>query len=170
MDILGSIMKKMEKPPQMDEKERKLRQQQKEAQKKAQEEKEKRVKAFREQITKRVETFAADETQLRLVFETMEKLQRAILHDIADTAGLLAHSFGTEEVDRHVIVFKPEGMPSEPELVALDEGMNTIQNGNVRETITQKKGVGKKTHRKIICPVQHPPGGEIGGKKFLNTC
>jgi hypothetical protein len=26
MDILGSIMKRMEKPPQMDEKERKLRQ------------------------------------------------------------------------------------------------------------------------------------------------
>lgn len=52
---------------------------QKEAQQKAQDEKERRVKAFREQITKRVQDFASDETQLRLVFEPMEKLSRAIL-------------------------------------------------------------------------------------------
>ncbi|OXA51405.1 sperm-associated antigen 7 homolog [Folsomia candida] len=122
MDILGSIMKKMEGPPAIDEKERKLRQQQKETQQRHQDEKEAYVKKFRSSITERIKIFATDETQLRLVFETMDKLRRAILHDIADTAGLLAHSFGTEDVDRHVIVFKPEGMPSEPELQALRRG------------------------------------------------
>jgi len=80
------------------------------------------VREFRANISERIKTLTADDTQLRLVFEPMDKLSRAILHDIAETAGLLAHSFGIEDVDRHVIVFKPEGMPSEPALMALRRG------------------------------------------------
>ena len=43
-------------------------------------------------------------------------------HEIADVAGLTAHSFGIEDVDRHIIIYKKEAVPSEDELAALRRG------------------------------------------------
>lgn len=43
----------------------------------------------------------------------------AFRHDVAETASLVALSFGEEEVDRHVIVFRQHTVPSEPELACM---------------------------------------------------
>lgn len=39
-------------------------------------------------------------------------------HDIADDAGLFAMSFGIEEVDRYITVYKKEFVPTEDEITA----------------------------------------------------
>ncbi|VVC32052.1 R3H domain,Sperm-associated antigen 7,Sperm-associated antigen 7, R3H domain [Cinara cedri] len=122
MDLLGSIMKSMEKPPTIDNKE-KLRQ------KKAQEiylkqqckEKAKILK-FRNETEKKVTDFVQDDHQTRLKFPPLNKVLRNIVHEIAEDAGMIAYSFGEEEVDRYIMIFKKETPPSEDELNALRNG------------------------------------------------
>ena len=46
-------------------------------------------------------------------------LQRSILHDVCEVAGLVAYSFGEEDVDRHTVVWKKEAAPAEEELACL---------------------------------------------------
>lgn len=41
-----------------------------------------------------------------------------VRHDIADDAGLFAMSFGVEEVDRYITVYKKEFVPTEDEITA----------------------------------------------------
>lgn len=43
-------------------------------------------------------------------------------HDVAQIAGLTAISFGQEDVDRYIIVYKKERMPSEDEIFARRNG------------------------------------------------
>lgn len=43
-------------------------------------------------------------------------------HDVIDIAGLTAFSFGIEDVDRHVVVYKKDSVPNEDELLALRRG------------------------------------------------
>ena len=45
--------------------------------------------------------------------------QRSILHDVCEVAGLVAYSFGEEDVDRHTVVWKKEAAPAEEELACL---------------------------------------------------
>uniref|UniRef100_A0A023G613 Putative actin-binding protein n=1 Tax=Amblyomma triste TaxID=251400 RepID=A0A023G613_AMBTT len=52
----------------------------------------------------------------------MSKVHRTIIHDVADIAGLTAFSFGEEEVDRYVMIFKKEFAPSDEELAAYRRG------------------------------------------------
>jgi len=117
-------MKKMEKPPGLDEKERQRLKQQREQHQKQREEEQKRNKEFRETLQARVTAFKENVEQNRLVLEPMHKAQRAIVHDMAETAGLVASSFGQEEVDRHVILFKPDTAPSTDELSAMKRGVS----------------------------------------------
>jgi len=122
MDILGSIMKKMEKPPVLGEKERKLKKLQQDHLKKEQEEKEKRVREFRKNMTEEIKKFVEDETRTRHVFPPMDKPYRSMLYTMVEDAGLTAHSFGREELDRHVMVFKEKDVPYEAEMLALRRG------------------------------------------------
>lgn len=55
-------------------------------------------------------------------FEPMDKIYRSIVHDVAEVAGLTSHSFGEEDVDRYIMLFKKEHPPSEEELEALRSG------------------------------------------------
>ena len=52
----------------------------------------------------------------------MEKFFRSIAHDVAEVAGLVAHSFGEEDVDRHIKVWKKEWQPCDDELNWLRAG------------------------------------------------
>lgn len=62
-----------------------------------------------------------DGSKKRVKFSPMDKILRSIVlvyycimcspysscsHEVAETAGLIAYSFGAEEVDRHVVLFK----------------------------------------------------------------
>lgn len=80
---------------------------------------------FRKKIIKKIGEFI-DGTEKRQEFPSMDKVSRAIIHEVAETAGLISHAFGTdEEENRHVIIFKKEYPPSEEELQVLRKGEST---------------------------------------------
>ncbi|XP_015706564.1 sperm-associated antigen 7 [Coturnix japonica] len=55
-------------------------------------------------------------------FQPMNKIERSILHDVAEVAGLTSFSFGDDEDSRYVMVFKKEFAPSDEELEAYRRG------------------------------------------------
>lgn len=125
MDLLGSILGKMDAPPatQVDEETRKKV---KEAKRKAAEFKEsekKKKEKFQQEIENRVNKFLQGPSdEKKFVFEVMNKVERSIAHEVAETAGLCSYSFGEEDVDRHLVVWKKEYAPSEEELEAVRNG------------------------------------------------
>jgi len=125
MDLLGSILGKMDAPPStpVDEETKKKVQEAKKREAKFKEDERKRKAQFREQIEIRVNKFLQGPSEeKKMVFEVMDKLHRSIAHDVSETAGLASYSFGEEDVDRHLIVWKKEYAPSEEELEALRNG------------------------------------------------
>ncbi|ODM91175.1 Sperm-associated antigen 7 [Orchesella cincta] len=175
MDILGSIMKKMEKPPVMGEKERKLKKMQQDILKKEQEAKEKRVQEFRKNMAEEIKKFVEDEGRTRHVFPPMDKPYRSMLYTMAEDAGLTAHSFGREELDRHVMVFKENHVPCDAEMSALRRGEVYVRplDGEVGAVEEQDSGddddVPQKTRRSRNAP---PPEylqkyqKHLGGMQF----
>lgn len=130
MDLLGSIMDKMEKPPAPStvSKERQAAKKQQEVFKKLQEAEKEKLRKFREDIQSSIRAFMAEGNTLpRLAFPPMDKTKRRIVHDVTDDMGggkLVAHSFGVEDVDRHVIIFREDTVPSDQELADMKTAMN----------------------------------------------
>ncbi|RWS25585.1 Sperm-associated antigen 7-like protein [Leptotrombidium deliense] len=122
-DLLGSILNSMQKPPSVSaaSKEKLLEKKQQEKLKKIQEEEKAKLRNFRKNIEEKVDKFLQADSP-KLEFETMDKVLRSIVHDVAEIAGLPAFSLGFEDVDRHVVVYKKETLPSEDELAALRKG------------------------------------------------
>ncbi|XP_052893306.1 sperm-associated antigen 7 [Anopheles moucheti] len=121
MDLLGSILGSMDKPPakdinktQMYEKQRK----QYEAEKNKQREE---LNRFRSYVEERLGRFIKDDNRCYMEFQPLDQVYRSIVHDISETAGLFGMSFGTEE-DRYVVVYKKEHLPSEDEVQARKNG------------------------------------------------
>ena len=122
-DLLGSLLKSMEKPPTVGmSKEQKLAKKQEAAFKKIQEEEKKKLREFRKEIEMKINQFVNNESETRLKFEPMDKVHMAIVHDVSDCADLTAYSFGIENIDRYSIVYKRDSLPSEEELDALRKG------------------------------------------------
>jgi len=116
MDLLGSILGSMEKPP--ENLERKKAREQKAVLEKLDQQQKIKLQEFRLQIQKLVNDFMKDDTLKSYKFEPMNKTQRSIAHEVADVAGLISFSFGEEEIDRYVMVWKKEYSPSDDELTA----------------------------------------------------
>ena len=57
-----------------------------------------------------------------MICNTALSLQRSIVHDVCEVAGLVAYSFGEEDVNRHTVVWKKESAPGEDELACLRAG------------------------------------------------
>jgi len=105
-------------PPSLSQKEKERRKKEREAAAKADEVQRKATKAFREKMEARLKAFVVQSKERTLTLDPMEKSERAVVHDVAEVAGLVAHSFGQEdEGNRHVVVWKREDSPSEEELV-----------------------------------------------------
>jgi len=124
MDLLGSIMGSMDKakPPPPSEKEKLMRKKQKEMATKM-EEKQKTAKLnFRTKIEEVINSFLKDDKKKNHKFPVMDKFQRSVVHDVAEIAGLATYSFGEEDIDRHIQVWKKEFSPCEGELSALRRG------------------------------------------------
>ncbi|KAF3421893.1 hypothetical protein E2986_03358 [Frieseomelitta varia] len=85
MDLLGSILNSMDKPPTISDKQKALMKKQKE-------EYQKHQKAEAER------------------------------HDVAEVANIWAYSFGEEDINRHIVIFKREYAPSEDQLNVLRRG------------------------------------------------
>ncbi|KAG7154361.1 sperm-associated antigen 7-like [Homarus americanus] len=122
MDLLDSIMSKMDKPPSMNDKHKKLIREQQKAVEEAKSKERERLNQFRKHIEERVNRFIQNVTLMKKKFEPMERVARSIVRDVADVAGLTTYAFGNEDVDRHVMVFKKEYPLTEDELEAYKNG------------------------------------------------
>ena len=142
MDLLGSILGSMTGPPKGNEKEREERRKVKEMAKKMEEKRTAQAKLFRQKVEAKVDSFVKTSVTLdrdkptedgsirdeKLEFsnrclhlEPMNQYERSVVHDVAEVAGLVAHSFGQEDIDRHVVLWKKEFTPCEDEINALKQ-------------------------------------------------
>ncbi|KAG7271662.1 hypothetical protein CRUP_022279 [Coryphaenoides rupestris] len=122
-DLLGSILSSMEKPPTVGDKESRRKAREQAARMKKMHEAEKKNKAdFRKKMEKEVSDFIQDSTQPKRKYAPMGKIERSILHDVAEVAGLTSFSFGKDEESRYVMLFKKESAPTDDELEAYRKG------------------------------------------------
>lgn len=136
MDLLDSILNGMEKPPSVKkpvikdkEKREKFEKMQKERHEAAKRHKE-MVDKFRHDIAKKVRDFVntpttEDSKTVKLELKPMSKIYRSIVHETCDEHEdeLVVHSFGTEEVDRHCVIWKRGFEPCEDEIRAMKLGV-----------------------------------------------
>ncbi|XP_046340077.1 sperm-associated antigen 7-like [Haliotis rufescens] len=122
MDLLGSILGSMQKPPSVGDAERKKAKEQKELFEKQQEKEKQKLNSFREKMQKQIHEFIKDSSRQKYQFKPMDKVLRAIVHEVADVAGLTSFSFGHEEEDRYVMLWKKEFAPTDDELLAYRRG------------------------------------------------
>ncbi|CAH1240025.1 SPAG7 [Branchiostoma lanceolatum] len=121
-DLLGSILSSMEKPPTIGEEEKKKAKKQREQLEKLQAQEKAAKSKFRKRIVDEVNKFINDSSRTRHKFEAMDKMARTIVHDVVEVAGLTSFSFGEDENDRYVMLFKKEFAPSDEELEAYRRG------------------------------------------------
>uniref|UniRef100_A0A1B6G1H1 R3H domain-containing protein n=1 Tax=Cuerna arida TaxID=1464854 RepID=A0A1B6G1H1_9HEMI len=122
MDLLGSILNSMEKPPSITDKQKSMMKRQRDEMLVKQKAEKEKLRKFREQTEKKVNAFLQNDTETRLKFPPMEQVFRGIIHDVAEVAGMTAQSFGIEGVDRYIMLFKKEYPPSDDELTTLRNG------------------------------------------------
>ncbi|EEB12087.1 Sperm-associated antigen, putative [Pediculus humanus corporis] len=122
MDLLGSILQAMDKPPSCSEKQKMIRKKEKEEFLKRQKEKKEVLKKFRQDVENKLSEFLQDVSLTKYEFEPADKVFRSVIHDAAEVAGVAGFTIGEEDIDRRVIVYKKEFSPSEEELAALRRG------------------------------------------------
>lgn len=122
MDLLDSILNSMDKPPTISDKQKALIKKQREDHEKYKKAEAEKLKNFREQVEARINKFLKDETAKEYKFPPMNKVYRTIIHDVAEEANIWAYSFGEEDVDRYMILFKREHAPSEDQINTLRRG------------------------------------------------
>merc|ERR1711997_1290178 len=116
----GSMDKSKPAPP--SEKEKLMKKKKKEFEAKLEERQKAEKLKFRCKIEEKINAFLKDDKSKTLKFPAMDKFQRSVVHDVSEIAGLSTHSFGEEEVDRHIQVWKKEFSPCEGELAAIRRG------------------------------------------------
>ncbi|KAK6478023.1 sperm-associated antigen 7-like protein isoform X1 [Huso huso] len=122
-DLLGSILSSMEKPPSVGNQESRRKAREQAARMKKMQEDEKKKKAdFRKRMEKEVSEIIQDSKIQKKTYPPMGKIERSIIHDVAEVAGLTSFSFGEEEESRYVMIFKKEFAPSDEELEAYRRG------------------------------------------------
>ncbi|KAK7081077.1 Sperm-associated antigen 7 [Halocaridina rubra] len=122
MDLLDSIMSKMDKPPAVNDRHKQMMREQQKAVEEAKNKERKRLAQFRKHIEERINRFIQNVSLTKKEFEPMDRVARSIVRDVADIAGLTTYAFGVEDVDRHVMVFKKEHPLTEEELEAYKNG------------------------------------------------
>ncbi|XP_070157056.1 sperm-associated antigen 7 homolog [Polyergus mexicanus] len=122
MDLLGSILKSMDKPPSVNDKQKALMKKQQEEYQKRQRAEAEKLKIFRQKIEEEINKFLQDDNMKEHKFSAMDQIHRSIVYDVAEVANVLAYSFGEEGVDRYIMIFKREYAPSEDQLNTLRKG------------------------------------------------
>eukprot|EP00096_Caligus_rogercresseyi_P005588 TRINITY_DN2149_c0_g1_i2.p1 TRINITY_DN2149_c0_g1~~TRINITY_DN2149_c0_g1_i2.p1 ORF type:complete len:250 (+),score=108.50 TRINITY_DN2149_c0_g1_i2:41-751(+) len=128
MDLLGSILGSMAGPPSttLSDKEKERRKVAKVYEEKMKARHRAEMEAFRTKMELEVEKFLKEDPPSSgapsKTFPPMNQVQRSLLNEICEVAGLSAYSFGEEEVDRHVVMWKQEFLPSEEELACRRRG------------------------------------------------
>ncbi|XP_054011916.1 sperm-associated antigen 7 homolog [Hylaeus anthracinus] len=122
MDLLGSILNSMDKPPTISDKQKAAIKKQKEVYQKYQKVEAEKLKVFREKVEGKINKFLQDDVAKEYKFPPMDQIHRSIIHDVAEVANVWAYSFGEEGVDRYIMIFKREYAPSEDQLNVLRRG------------------------------------------------
>lgn len=116
MDLLGSILNSMQKPPSTSEAEKKAMKKHKEALERKQKEEKSILSKFCKRIEEKISDFIKDGNKPYLQFDPMDQMYRSVIRDVATTAGAQVYSFGQEGVDRYCVVYLKDKGPSEDEL------------------------------------------------------
>jgi hypothetical protein len=148
MDLLGSIMSSMDKPPSLSEKERLLIKKRKEETEKRQAAEKQRLKKFKERVESKFVSHFQDSANIMLKFEPMDQIYRSIVHEAAESAGLLSYAFGTDGVDRYVRVYRKENAPCEDELAARRRG--DPWNEQIKQQLIEKRRLVKLEEAEAI--------------------
>ncbi|KAI4497386.1 hypothetical protein M0802_007397 [Mischocyttarus mexicanus] len=122
MDLLGSILDSMEKPPTTSNKQKAIMKKQQEEYQKHQKAESERLKNFRKKVEEKINKFLQNDTAKEYKFPPMDQIHRSIIHDVAEVANVWAYSFGEEGIDRYIMIFKREYAPSEDQLNTLRKG------------------------------------------------
>ena len=134
--MLDSILSGMEKPPSVKkpeikdkEKREKLEKMQRERREAAKKQKE-MIEKFRTDIKEKIRAFVNtpttdDISTTKFELKPMGKIYRSIVYEACEEFEdeIIAHSFGTEEVDRHCIIWRKGYEPCEEEIRALKLGV-----------------------------------------------
>ncbi|XP_053663493.1 sperm-associated antigen 7 [Anopheles marshallii] len=121
MDLLGSILGSMDKPPAKDKNKTQMYEKQRKQYETEKNKQREELNRFRSYVEERLGRFMKDDNRFYMEFQPLDQVYRSIVHDISETAGLFAMSFGTEE-DRYIVVYKKEHLPSEDEVQARKKG------------------------------------------------
>jgi len=103
MDLLGTILNQMQKPPEKSEKEKKLHREQKKEMEKIQEKNRKQKELFTADIEQRVDAFVKDSSLKRYKFEPMSKINRTVIYDICEAAGITVQAFGRDNIGERLV-------------------------------------------------------------------
>lgn len=157
MDLLGSIIQSMDKPPSLSEKERTLLKKNKEEIERKQTEEKERLKRFKERVEAKLASYFKDPKNSMLKFEPMDQICRSIVHEAAESHNLLSYAFGTDGVDRYIRVYAKEHAPCEDEIAARRRG--EPWNEEIRQRLLKNRELQKiealelsKTKPKKIVP------------------
>lgn len=93
---------------------------------------------FREQIEDEVSKFMKDLELKHKKFGYMDKVARSIVHDVAEVAGLVSFSFGEENIDKYIMIWKKEFAPSDAELEARRNGEEWDEEKEKQHALEQK--------------------------------
>uniref|UniRef100_A0A182QQA3 R3H domain-containing protein n=1 Tax=Anopheles farauti TaxID=69004 RepID=A0A182QQA3_9DIPT len=136
MDLLGSILGSMDKPPVKDKQEKQKFEKQKKVYESMKNHQREELNRFRVYAEERLGRLMKDSNRHFMEFQPLDQVHRSIVHDIAETAGLSAVSFGVEG-ERYIVVYKKEHPPSEDELNARKNG--EIWNQEVAEQYAERR-------------------------------
>uniref|UniRef100_A0A674BMH9 Sperm associated antigen 7 n=1 Tax=Salmo trutta TaxID=8032 RepID=A0A674BMH9_SALTR len=136
-DLLGSILKSAEKPPTVGDKETRRRDREQAARRKKMQQDEKKKKAeFRKRMEKEVSEFIQDSKQQKRKYNSTGKIERSILHDVA-------------EVAEFILCIWQEFAPSDDELEAYQKGMEWDPQ---KEQAALEEETAKKTQKRAVSP------------------
>ncbi|XP_045472130.1 sperm-associated antigen 7 homolog [Harmonia axyridis] len=122
MDLLGSILNSMDKPPTMSDKDREIKKKKKEFYEKHQAAEKDRLQRFKERVEEKILKHFDDKNNTTFKFDPMDAIQRSIVHEIAENQNLLAYAFGEDGVDRYMRLYRKDHPPCEDELAARRRG------------------------------------------------
>ncbi|XP_065363968.1 sperm-associated antigen 7 [Calliphora vicina] len=121
MDLLGSILNAMDKPPTANEEQKKLIKRQKEMAERLKNKQKEEILRFRKYVEERIGRFAKDDRH-HIEFQPLDKVHRGVIHEVAEYGGFICMSFGCEDIDRYSVVYKKENAPTEDEIAARRNG------------------------------------------------
>uniref|UniRef100_A0A182KGS0 R3H domain-containing protein n=1 Tax=Anopheles christyi TaxID=43041 RepID=A0A182KGS0_9DIPT len=121
MDLLGSILGSMDKPPAKQKTDKNMYEKQKKEYESMKNKQREELNRFRSYVEERLGRFMKDDNRHYLEFQSLDQVHRSIVHDISETAGLSGMSFGMEG-ERYIVVYKKEHLPCEDEMMARKNG------------------------------------------------